>query len=122
MNIILYKISIHKIAIECIYQKFYNFFDNDKINANNNFFLGSRIYKISYGSYILKISDTHIENYFYFNGKNSLLNFNVNKNSKNLTPNFPTLEFGSTFIFWLFLKKDLLFEYDDWNFISFYKA
>ena len=48
---------------------------------------------------------------FYFNGKNSSLNFNINKNSKNLNSDFPTIEYGFTFIFWLFLTKDLIQDY-----------
>ena len=108
INIILYNIPIPKTAIEYIYQKLSNFFDNNENKENKTFFRCLRILKIFYGSDIPKKSDKHIKNYFYFNGKNSLLNFNVNKNSKNLNSDFPTLECGFTFIFWLYLQKDLL--------------
>ena len=105
INIILYNIPIPRTAIEYIYQKFANFFETEK---NNDFYRCLRILRIFYGSDIPKKSDTYIKNYFYFNGKKSLFNFDINKNSKNLHSDFPTLESGFTFIFWFFLKKDLI--------------
>ena len=108
INIILYNISIPKTAIEYIYLNFSKFYESEE---NINFCRCLRILNIFYGSDISKKSDKYIKNYFYFNGKNSSLNFNINKNSKNLNSDFPTIEYGFTFIFWLFLTKDLIQDY-----------
>ena len=79
INIILYNISIPKTAIEYIYLNFSKFYESEE---NINFCRCLRILNIFYGSDIPKKSDKYIKNYFYFNGKNSSLNFNINKNSK----------------------------------------
>ena len=54
------------------------------------------------------IPDYKIKNYIYFNGKDSILNFKLNNSSRNLNSDYPTLEYGFSFIFWLYLKKELL--------------
>ena len=54
------------------------------------------------------IPDYKIKNYIYFNGKDSKLNFKLNNSSRNLNSDYPTLEYGFSFIFWLYLKKELL--------------
>ena len=54
------------------------------------------------------IPNYKIKNYIYFNGKDSILNFKINKLSKNVNSDFPTLEYGFSFIFWMYIKKDLL--------------
>lgn len=50
------------------------------------------------------IPDYKIKNYIYFNGKDSKLNFKLNSSSRNLNSDYPTLEYGFSFIFWLYLK------------------
>ena len=106
INIFLNNIVIQKTVIEYIYQKLSNFFNEEKGgNPSNDTKDLSRyfnILNIFYGSGIPKSLDKtakEIKNYFYFNGKDSKLNFVLNKNSKNLNSDFPTFEFGFTFIF-----------------------
>ena len=118
INIFLNNIPIPKTVIEYIYQKLTNFFNEEKgVNPATDTKELSRYFKILnifYGSGIPKISEKpvkEIKNYFYFNGKDSKLNFVLNKNSKNLNSDFPTFEYGFTFIFWLYIKKDLLENY-----------
>ena len=57
------------------------------------------------------IPDYKIKNYIYFNGKDSIFNFKLNKESKNINSDFPTLEYGFSFIFWINIKKKLLDKY-----------
>ena len=118
INIFLNNIPIPKTVIEYIYQKLTNFFNEEKgVNPATDTKELSRYFKILnifYGSGIPKISEKpvkEIKNYFYFNGKDSKLNFVLNKNSKNLNSDFPPFEYGFTFIFWLYIKKDLLENY-----------
>ena len=49
-----------------------------------------------------------IKNYIYFNGKDSKLSFKINKESKNINSDFPTLEYGFSFIFWIYIKRELI--------------
>ena len=57
------------------------------------------------------IPNYKIKNYIYFNGKDSKLNFKINKESKNINSDFPTLEYGFSFIFWIYIKKELIDNY-----------
>ena len=57
------------------------------------------------------ISNYKVKNYFYFNGKDSILNFKLNKSSSNVNSDFPTLEYGFSFIFWINLRKELFENY-----------
>ena len=57
------------------------------------------------------IPNYKIKNYIYFNGKNSILNLKLNQSSKNINTDFPTLEFGFSFIFWIYVKNELLENY-----------
>ena len=54
------------------------------------------------------IPNHKIKNYIYFNGKDSKLNFKINKESKNVNSDFPTLEYGFSFIFWIYIKRYLI--------------
>ena len=57
------------------------------------------------------IPNNKIKNYIYFNGKDSKLEFKINQFSKNVNSDFPTLEYGFTFMFWIYIKKELLNNY-----------
>ena len=57
------------------------------------------------------IPNYKIKNYIYFNGKNSKLDFKINNYSKNVNSDFPTLEYGFTFMFWIYIKKEILDNY-----------
>ena len=55
--------------------------------------------------------EKEIKNYIYFNGINSFLYLKLNEKSNNLNIDFPTLENGVSFIFWYFIKKELMKKY-----------
>ena len=57
------------------------------------------------------IPNYKIKNYLYFNGNKSILNFKVNKESRNINSDFPTLEYGFSIVFWIYIRKDLLQNY-----------
>ena len=52
-----------------------------------------------------------IKNYMYFSGINSSLTLNINKNSSSAITDFPNLENGLSFVFWINLDKNVLTEY-----------
>ena len=52
-----------------------------------------------------------INNYIYFNGKDSFLSLELNKNSINVNSNFPTLENGCSVFFWVYMDKELTNHY-----------
>ena len=56
-----------------------------------------------------------IQNYLYFNGKDSSFSFSLNKNSINVNSHFPTLENGCTILFWLYIDKELTEHYFNIN-------
>ena len=47
----------------------------------------------------------------YFNGQNSSLIFALNKSTININTDFPTLENGLSFVFWCYIKKELMTQY-----------
>ena len=125
-------ISINKNVIEYIYQKLSQYFRKDsKIILTNDIFLKYlNLLDIFYTCSLTDISkqnnenidkinndivtdDTKkkIKNYIYFNGFNNKMELKLNKNSYNINSDFPTLEFGFTFIFWLKLEKTLIDSY-----------
>ena len=52
-----------------------------------------------------------IKNYIYFNGFNSKMTILLNPSSNNVNCDFPTLELGCSFIFWINLDKDIIDNY-----------
>ena len=52
-----------------------------------------------------------IKNYIYFNGCNSKMTILLNLSSNNINCDFPTLEFGCSFVFWINLDKDIINDY-----------
>ena len=52
-----------------------------------------------------------IKNYMYFSGINSSLTLRINKNSSSPITDFPNLENGLSFVFWINLDKNVLTEY-----------
>ena len=52
-----------------------------------------------------------IKNYLYFNGSNSKITLFVNENSNNLNCDFPTLQFGCSFAFWINLEENVIKDY-----------
>ena len=52
-----------------------------------------------------------IKNYIYFNGFNSKMTILLNNSSNNVNCDFPTLELGCSFIFWINIDKDIIDNY-----------
>ena len=58
-----------------------------------------------------EIVNKEIKNYFYFNGKGSGITLNLNKNSINPNTDYPTIQYGISFIMWIYIDIDLLTKY-----------
>ena len=108
--------SITKHNLEFIYQKMSKYFTNEAketltesllyryLNILNHFYTDNSI--LNYDK-----NKKGIKNYLYFNGINSGLSFAINKYSCNLNTDFPTLEKGCSFVFWINLDRKLTEEY-----------
>ena len=62
-----------------------------------------------------EIINKEIKNYIYFNGKGSGITLNLNKNSINPNTDYPTLQYGISFIMWIYIDIDLLTKYKELN-------
>ena len=108
--------SISKNIIEIIYQNLSQYFRNCKKNILTPNLLGrylnllSLMYSDPY-SIIEDKEQNRIKNYLYFNGIDSKFSFILNKFSNNHVPDFPTLEKGFSFVFWIKLDLKLINEY-----------
>ena len=137
IKIIIINVTIPKLSLQYIYQRLSKFFTNEQKKNNNeilkekNFIKYLKILKLFYGENIPSnldqnkeqgkgnsnndknndIPNNKLNKYIYFNGKDSIFNFKLNKESKNVNSDFPTLEFGFSFIFWIYIKKELLGQY-----------
>ena len=108
--------SISKNIIEIIYQTLSQYFRNCEKNILTPNLLGRYLNLLS-----LMYSDPHsiiedkeqneIKNYLYFNGIDSKFSFILNKFSNNHVSDFPTLEKGFSFVFWIKLDFKLINEY-----------
>ena len=52
-----------------------------------------------------------IKNYIYFNGYNSKMTISINQYSNNINCDFPTLEYGCSFAFWINLDQNVINDY-----------
>ena len=52
-----------------------------------------------------------IKNYLFFNGVNSKITIFLNENSNNINCDFPTMQSGFSFVFWINLEENLIKEY-----------
>ena len=52
-----------------------------------------------------------IKNYIYFNGYNSKMTISINQYSNNINCDFPTLEYGCSFVFWINLDQNVINDY-----------
>ena len=113
-KIILTHVTITKNALEYLYQKLSQYFTNKKQQALNEQILLKylKLLKLFYSDTSTQsIIEKEIKNYMYFNGKNSGLNFSLNKSTINLNTDYPTLENGLSFVFWCHIKKELMTQY-----------
>ena len=113
-KIILTHVTITKNALEYVYQKLSLYFTNIKQEVLNEAILLRylKLLKLFYSdvSSEAKIEKV-IKNYMYFNGKNSSLKFSLNKSTININTDFPTLENGLSFVFWCYIKKELMTQF-----------
>ena len=145
MKMIRNNITMTKEPIEYLYQKLSFFFDNkeskekERLNENqilkylylfklfytggtnekniydkNPFFLN--INSINTNNQIQK--EKEIKNYIYFNGIRSCISLGLNQNSINPNTDYPTLQYGLSFIMWVYIAEKLLKKYQENNYNS----
>ena len=86
-----------------------NSLDKDIINLYNNQNEGENENIID--NYFEAEQKKEIKNYIYFNGFNSKMTILLNPSSNNVNCDFPTLERGCSFVFWINLDKDIIDNY-----------
>ena len=90
-----------------------NSLDNniDKIyNTNNNTEQNEPMENIITNYFDTEVQK-EIKNYIYFNGYNSKMSILLNLSSNNINCDFPTLEYGCSFVFWINLDKNVINDY-----------
>ena len=90
-----------------------NTLDNDIMNLYN---INKKEEEIQNNENILNNNSEHeklkeIKNYLFFNGINSKITIFIDENSNNINCDFPTMEQGFSFVFWINLEKHLINEY-----------
>ena len=92
-----------------------NSLDNniDKIynNNNNSSGEGEATMENIITNYFDAEVQKEIKNYIYFNGYNSKMSILLNLSSNNINCDFPTLEYGCSFVFWINLDKNVINDY-----------
>ena len=116
INLINSKHSISKHSLEYIFQKISKYFTNETKNILTERLLYRYLNLLNHIytdiSYLKNDKNNkEIKNYIYFNGINSELSFMINNYSCNPNTDFPTLEKGCSFVFWINLNKNLMEEY-----------
>ena len=143
IQIIVNNFTLTKASIEYLFQKLSQYFeskdldDKGRLDENEmmkylNLFLifytgiGSEISekniieKISHnltGSADLSLIPRakEIKNYIYFSGKRSCISLALNKNSINPNSDYPTLQYGLSFIMWLYIDEYLIKKFQENN-------
>ena len=108
--------SISKNNLEAVYQNLSQYFRADAQNILTSNLLTKylNLLNLMYSdpsSFIEGTKPKRIKNYLYFNGINSKLSFILNNFNCNHDDNFPTLEKGFSFVFWVKLDPKLIHEY-----------
>ena len=80
------------------------------LNLFNIFYLGDNNQNIL-NDIIIK----EVKNYIYFNGKGSGITLNINKNTINPNTDFPTIQYGMSFIMWIYIDINLIKKYKELN-------
>ena len=83
-------------SLEKDIMKLYDINTNDENNINN---------------YIENEKTKEIKNYLFFNGVNSKITIFLNQNSTNVNCDFPTMQNGFSFVFWINLEQNLIKDY-----------
>ena len=139
IRMILSKVTLTKAPIEYIYKKLSYYYENketeEKERLNENQILKYiKLLKIFYtvgtcekslfekSSFSLVSASTNesqiikeIKNYIYFNGKRSSISLALNKNSINPNTDFPTIQYGISFIMWFYIDENLLKKFQEMN-------
>ena len=131
------RITLTKEPIEYLYQKLSYFFENketkEKERLNENQILKYLyLFKLFYtggtnenifvkNSFPLNSNNQienikEIKNYLYFNGIRSCISLALNKNSINPNTDYPTLQYGLSFIIWLYIDEKLMKLYQENNY------
>ncbi len=131
------RITLTKEPIEYLYQKLSYFFENketkEKERLNENQILKYLyLFKLFYtggtnenifvkNSFPLNSNNQienikEIKNYLYFNGIRSCISLALNKNSINPNTDYPTLQYGLSFIIWLYIDEKLIKLYQENNY------
>ena len=106
--------TISKKIFDFIYQLLSKYFKNNAKEKLTDKLFSRYLNLLSYlytDTSVYRNNKKKIKNYMYFNGINSGLSFILNKSSCNPNTDFPTLEKGCTFVFWINLDKKLTDEY-----------
>ena len=134
LQLIIKHVSIQKNTLEYIYQKLSIYFRKDaKKKLTENLLLKylnlldifytcsltdtSTIENIDEEMNNFSINNNYIEttedikNFIYLNGHNNKVSLILNNSSTNINTDFPTLEYGFTFLFWLNLDQKLIESY-----------
>ena len=123
LELIIKNVSTQKTILEYIYQRLSVFFRNDAkitltesllvkfLNLLNLFYTSSfndksTIDNLANFNEIEK--NKEIKNFIYLNGNNNKLSLILNNVSTNINTDFPTLENGFSFIFWINMEKHLI--------------
>ena len=59
-----------------------------------------------------------IKNFIYFNGKRSGISLALNQNSINANTDYPSLQYGLSFIMWIYIDENLIKKYQEMNYNS----
>ena len=129
-------ITLTKAPIEYLFEKLSYYYDNKEIlekeRLNENqilkylnllkiFYIGANEINIFQKSQLslTTMGDVpnvkEIKNFIYFNGKRSCISLALNKNSINPNTDYPTIQYGLSFIMWVYIDDNLLKNYQNMN-------
>ena len=108
--------SLTKENIEIVYQNLSKYFineANDILTSNllNRYLNILNILYSNPSTFLENESKKRIKNYIYFNGIDSKISFILNNHTRNHYTDFPTMEKGFSFVFWIKLDFKLISEY-----------
>ena len=130
-------ITLTREPIEYVYQKLSKYFENKEteekeklnekqilkyLNILKIFYIDqpndknkSNKKRLSYDKNDIFVNSKKINNYIYFNGIRSSISIALNKNSLNPNADYPTLQYGISFIMWIYIDENLLKKYQEIN-------
>ena len=63
-------------------------------------------------------NEKEIKNFIYFNGKRSCISLALNQNTINANTDYPSLQYGLSFIMWIYIDENLIKKYQEMNYNS----